>query len=85
MPRFFFHTADGSRQRDTVGTELKDVATARREGVRIGASILAEDPDLLWDGREFRVLVTDQSDQLLVTVIMMAVDVGQVEGLRERG
>jgi hypothetical protein len=69
LPRFFFHTADGSRQRDTHGIELASEAVARREAVRVAGSLLNDEPDLLWDGREFRVEVTDQSGRLVLTVV----------------
>lgn len=74
MPRYFFHTADGSYARDTDGTELPDHRSARKEAIKYAGSVLTHDPDLLWDGRDFRVEVTDESDLVLFTVIMLAVD-----------
>ncbi len=74
MPRYFFHTADGSRARDNEGTELPHQRAARTEAIKFAGAILNNDPDVLWDGRDFRVEVTDDSDLLLFTIIMLAVD-----------
>ena len=74
MPRYFFHTADGARTRDTEGSELENHHVARVEAIVYAGARLKEDPDLLWDGRDFRVEVTDQAGMLLFTVITLAVD-----------
>lgn len=74
MPRYFFHTADGSRARDVDGTELPDHGAARKEAIMFAGSSLRDCPDLLWDGRDFRVEVTDEREMLLFTIIMLAVD-----------
>ena len=75
MPRYFFHTADGSRERDTTGTELRDCNAARREAVRFAGAVLSHEPEILWDGHDFLIEVTDASDLMLFTIIMRAVDV----------
>ena len=74
MSRFYFNTADGVRQRDTEGLELPSLSVARREAIRFAGALLDEDPDLLLDGHEFRVIVTDDSRRTVVTIIMLAVD-----------
>ncbi len=74
MPRFFFHTANGSRARDTEGIELPHPGAARKEAIRYAGAVLSNDPDVLWDGRDFRVEVTDDANLLLFTIIMLAVD-----------
>jgi hypothetical protein len=79
MPRFFFHTADGSRIRDTQGIELADETVARREAVRVAGALLNDDPDLIWDGRDFRVEVTDESGRLVLTVVTLALDSAVVD------
>lgn len=76
MPRFYFNTTDGGVHRDEEGTDLPSTAAARVEAVRYGGSLLADDPDLLWDGRELRVEVTDESGGVVATVIMLAIDGG---------
>lgn len=79
MPRYFFHSADGTRDRDTDGTELPDQAAARKEGIKYAGLVMAEQPDSLWDGRDFRVEVADEAQQLLFTIIMLAIDAPAAE------
>ena len=74
MPRYFFHTAEGEEQRDPDGFECKDMTSARREAIRYAGAVLQDEPDVLWDGRDFRVVVTDEQDELLFTVVMLTVD-----------
>lgn len=74
MPRYFFHTVDGGRERDTDGVELSSPAVARVEAIRFAGEVLTQDPDTLWDGREFRVEVVDEQKQLLFTIVTMAID-----------
>ncbi len=71
---FYFHTADGGRERDREGVDLADPASARREAIKYAGAVMADQPDVLWDGRDFRVEVTDEKDLLLYTIIMLAVD-----------
>lgn len=80
MPRYFFHTADGSRQRDEEGTELRDQQAARTEAVRFAGALMGDRPDMLWDGHDFRVEVTDEAKHLLFTVITLVVDAPASEG-----
>ncbi len=82
MPRYFFHTADGSRERDSEGTELADHYAARVEAIRLTGAIMKESPDVLWDGHEFRVEVMDETDTLLFTIVTLAVDTPAVRKLR---
>lgn len=74
MPRFFFHTADGERDLDQEGTELADNATARKEAIRFAGAIMHEQPEVLWDGRDYRVEVTNKAGELLFTIIMLSID-----------
>lgn len=80
MPRYFFHTANGLRDRDTIGTELPDQATARYHAIKYTGDVMSDDPDVLWDGRDFRVEVTDEQGALLFTIITLAVDAPASEG-----
>ena len=74
MPRFYFDTADGSRDRDTVGTILKDQAEARVEAIKFAGEVMTSQPDVLWDGHDFRVEVSSEDQKLLFTIIALAVD-----------
>jgi hypothetical protein len=74
MPRYFFNTADGTRDRDAVGVQLRDDAAARKQAIKYAGEVMHDEPDVLWDGREFRVEVVNEKDDLLFTVITLAVD-----------
>lgn len=83
MPRYFFNTADGSRDRDVEGTELADLNAARKEAIQFTGAVLRDDPDRIWDGRDFRVDVSDENDTSLLIVITMAIDAVAVWPKRE--
>lgn len=74
MPRYFFHTADGHADVDLTGTDLRDDHAARMEAIRYGGEVLRDEPDVLWNGRDFRVEVTDDAGKLMFTIVMLAVD-----------
>lgn len=74
MPRYCFHTADGHEDRDPEGVELPDPGAARKEAIRYAGAVMQDEPDVLWDGRDFRVSVVDEAQRLGVTVITLAVD-----------
>jgi hypothetical protein len=76
---YFFHTADGGRLHDRSGMKLAGKGEARKEAIRFLGSILGDEPDLLWDGRDFRVEVTNEAGDLLFTVIALAVDAPAAE------
>jgi hypothetical protein len=74
MPRYFFHTADGSRDRDLVGTELNNYREARAAAIQYAGDVLSHEPEQLWDDADFRIEVTDETGLMLFTVIMLAID-----------
>ena len=74
MPSYFFHTADGERVLDREGVDLADNATARKEAIKFAGAIMHDQPDVLWDGRDYRVEVTNQADDLLFTIVMLSID-----------
>jgi hypothetical protein len=74
VPRYFFHTADGSRERDTTGTVLASYEEARAAAIQYAGDVLSHEPEHLWKDSDFRVEVTDEHDLMLFTVIMLAVD-----------
>lgn len=80
MPRYFFHSADGTRNWDEAGVELSDDQVARVEAIRLTGAILKDEPEVLRD-QDFRVEVTDVTKRLLFTIITLAVDAPAV---RER-
>ena len=74
LPRFFFDVQDGFVSPDDTGTELPGVVQARMEAVRFAGVHLSHEPELVWDGRELRVLVFDENRTLLTTVLISAED-----------
>ena len=74
MPRYFFNIEDHVRDEDNQGTELADAAQARLHAIGFAAAILKDDPDLVWDGREFIVQVYDDRGDPVVDVIVRAED-----------
>lgn len=74
MPRYFFHAADGRRDRDSTGVELADHASARAEAIRFAGAVLTDEPEVLWEGGPFRIEVTDAAQHLLFTVVTLTID-----------
>ncbi|KQM49318.1 hypothetical protein ASE69_11135 [Sphingomonas sp. Leaf208] len=67
--RYFFHTADGSRDRDMEGTELPDHRAARIEATKFAGACMNDNPNELWETGDFRIEVTDERDTLLFAII----------------
>ena len=82
MQRFFFHTADGSRDRDETGTDLPSLHAARAHDITYAGECLTHEPSVLWEGRDFRVEVTDESGTLVFTIITLAIDAPAAARLR---
>jgi hypothetical protein len=74
MPRYFFHTADGSVSRDRTGTELPDAGSAKTMAVKFASQCLANQPDQVWQNHQFRVDVTDEQERTVFTMILVAID-----------
>ena len=69
MPRYFFNVRNHVHTRDTEGTELADIAAARREALSDIADIKRSEFDVLdgrWDG--WSMEVCDDGDVVLLTV-----------------
>ena len=68
MPRFFFHVTDGYSVRDDEGTELPDIYAAQHQAVRTSGEILRDVGARFWDGTEWKLEVTDERGQILLTL-----------------
>ena len=75
MPRYFFHRTDGFVENDREGTELADLHAARQEALIYAGRSMSDDPDLVWDGQEFRVDVTNDTGALLLSVVVRAIEI----------
>jgi len=65
MPRYFFHVTDGYSARDAEGTELPDIYAAQDQAIRTSGEILRDMGAEFWNGTEWMLEVTDESDQIL--------------------
>lgn len=74
MPRYFFHTLNGSSDQDEVGVELPDVAAARREAIRYGGSLLQDDPDIMAGAGSLRIEVIDERGYFCTAILIQTVD-----------
>ena len=74
MPRYFFHTADGSVDRDTEGTELPTLGAARKQAVHYASDVMRDQHDVFWTGTNFVIVVTDELQTTLFTVTVHASD-----------
>jgi hypothetical protein len=61
MPRYFFHVEDGSGTRDEEGTELKDLAVAKCEAVKLAGQSICDAAGDFWDREEWKLTATDES------------------------
>lgn len=83
MARYHFHDADGVRQCDEDGIELPDDEAARVLAARYAGDMLKHEPRKVWDHGQWRVEVTDDSNILLFTVVMVAIDAPRARELRD--
>ena len=68
MPRYFFHVTDGYSTRDDEGTELPDIYTAQHQAIRTSGELLRDMGAKFWDGTEWKLEVTDEQGQILLTL-----------------
>ncbi|WP_147023010.1 DUF6894 family protein [Microvirga aerophila] len=68
MPRYFFHVTDGHSERDTEGTELPDIYTAQNQAIRTSGELLRDMGGEFWNGTEWKLEVTDEQGQPLLTL-----------------
>jgi hypothetical protein len=73
MARYFFHVLDGVRYEDDTGTELPDLTAVRAHALKASGGMLGSGthPDL-WEGHEWRMIVTDQNWREIITLRFLA-------------
>ena len=74
MPIYHFNLANHECHPDVEGTELADADQARIQAVIFAGAYLKDNPGLIWDGRRFRVEVTDDADKKIFTVAVETID-----------
>lgn len=74
MPRYFFNIDDGRSARDIDGIELKDLATAKCEGVKLAGRLICDDAGRFWDRREWGLTVTDSAGLILFSLAFLGTE-----------
>jgi D-lyxose ketol-isomerase len=72
MARFHFHTKDGIACSDPQGTELPNFEAAQAHAVQHLSERLRGNPHLVWDTRDFSIIVTDDHGLTLFTLDLTA-------------
>lgn len=80
MPRYFFHTVDGTQDIDQLGHELPDDVAARCEAVRYAGGLIADDPTIIVGDEALRINVTNEQGGLSCSIIILAVDANWTSG-----
>lgn len=74
MPRYFFHIEDGASLRDEEGAELKDLATAKCEAVKLAGQMICESASRFWENEEWKLTATDKAGLTLFCLHFVGVD-----------
>ena len=74
--RFFFHLHDGKVLPDTEGTELPDIAAARKQAAQFVGRLLADRAEEFWDAGKWTLEVKDEHDELRLVLEFSAREVG---------
>jgi hypothetical protein len=65
MPRYFFHTFNGSAHPDTEGTEFPGLEEARQEAIKTAGEIIQGEGLNSLKGSDWHMEVTDAAGQAL--------------------
>ena len=84
MPLCFFNQAGAVYDPDVEGVELASLSEARIEAVKYAAETLRDRPEIIWQGDEFRVEVTDDKQLILFIFIAIGVDSPAVAGVSSK-
>lgn len=76
MRTYFFHTEDGRRVEDDIGTPLPSDDAARLEAVRVLGELLREKPELFWEHKRFELTVTDEDGK---TFLVLHLGAGEIK------
>ena len=67
MPRYFFNIDDGGGP-DTEGHELRNVAEAKCEAVKLAGRVICDDADRFWDTGDWNMTVTNEDKLTLFSL-----------------
>ena len=79
MPRFFFHT---DNIRDVDGTELKSVAVAKCEAIKLAGRIICDEASEFWDRAEWTLTVSDDRGLTLFELCIVGTDSAAIPSAR---
>ena len=71
---YFFNLAGAVYDPDVEGIELASMGDARLMAAKHAGELLRERPGTVWQGEELRVEVTDSTQLVLFTLIVIGVD-----------
>ncbi len=72
MPRYFFDMDDAVP--DSEGTEIKDLAEAKCEAVRMAGRIICDQAADFWERAEWNMTVSDEKKLTLFTLHIVGVE-----------
>ena len=73
MPRYFFDIIDGTREEDLEGSEFRSLDDARTQAIRFAGELLRHHSDMIWDGHDLKVEVSNGERVALFAVVVSAV------------
>jgi hypothetical protein len=82
MPRYFFHINDGVANRDEEGTVLKDLATAKCDGVKLAGQAICDAGEAFWDKQEWTLTATDEAGLTLFSLHLVGFEAPAAVGAR---
>ena len=74
MPRYYFSIADGNSPVEPDGIELRDLAAARVEAVRLAGEMLKDHAEAFWHFGDWRLSVRDETGLILFSLTMFATE-----------
>jgi hypothetical protein len=76
----FFNLAGAVYDPDVIGIEVETIDKARVLAAENIAEVIRDRPNIVWAGEEVRLEVTDESQMVLFTVIVVGIDAPAVAG-----
>lgn len=80
MPRYFFHIDDGLSARDDEGTELRDLAVAKCEAVKLAGQLICDTAGGFWDRQEWKLTATNEEGLTLFCLHFVGIEAPAVMG-----
>jgi hypothetical protein len=74
MPRYFFHIEDGLAIHDDEGAELKDLAVAKCEAVKLAGQMICDAAGSFWNKEEWKMTVSDETGLTLFCLHFLGIE-----------